>query len=113
MSVSNSLSSKLIIDVVYLGEEDVPTKLAAISNQSWWSDKLSDGKVHSRTFSASGYLLPSADLYLKGSGSYVGAPTMDRVDAFSGAYFTHLEIGSHSALRPEFSQSIRLFKKKI
>lgn len=48
------LEHRLIVDVVYLGEELSPTSLATISEESWWAKKKKDGAVLSRTFPAAG-----------------------------------------------------------
>lgn len=47
-------STRLIIDVVYLGEETNPTDLGAISDEAWWTTKRSEGRVLSRVFPFSG-----------------------------------------------------------
>lgn len=46
----------MIIDVVYLGEEAVPTTLAKISDNFWWDTKAREGLVISKTFPAAGYI---------------------------------------------------------
>lgn len=52
--ISGKISSFLgvRIDVVYLGEEIVPTELSTISNEQWWADKQAQGLVISKTLPA-------------------------------------------------------------
>lgn len=44
----------MIIDVVYLGEEDSPTELSTISDESWWASKKAQGLVISKIFPVCG-----------------------------------------------------------
>lgn len=52
--VNANLTNRLVVDVVYLGEEATPTSLNQISNAQWWNDKKAKGLVISRTFPAAG-----------------------------------------------------------
>lgn len=54
--VNANLTSRFVIDVVYLGEEIVPTTLDDISKAQWWNDKKAKGLVISKTFSAAGVI---------------------------------------------------------
>lgn len=75
-SNNENLTNRLIIDVVYLGEESSPTELEAISDDSWWVAQSSAGKVISRTFPASGYIympaghLPTSHVELRERGLF-------------------------------------------
>lgn len=51
---NSNLSNHLIIDVVYLGEEDSPTELSTISDESWWASKKAQGLVISKIFPVCG-----------------------------------------------------------
>lgn len=80
---NTSLTNQLIIDVVYLGEELVPTDLSTISDDSWWSMKRSQRQVISRTFPASGCIIQventvSGILRGRGSAVYYSVPD-DRI----------------------------------
>lgn len=55
---NQNLTNQLIIDVVYLGEETVPTELSTISDDRWWSDRAN--QIISRTFPAVGYIYSSS-----------------------------------------------------
>lgn len=54
--VNANLTSHFVIDVVYLGEEAVPTTLNQISNPQWWDDKKAKGLVISKTLPTAGVL---------------------------------------------------------
>lgn len=49
------------IDVVYLGDEFSSTDLSTISDESWWSRQMSDGRVLSKNFSAGVYRVEGTD----------------------------------------------------
>lgn len=53
-STNANLTSQLVIDVVYLGEESSPTTLADISNPAWWDARA--GLITTKTFSVPGYI---------------------------------------------------------
>lgn len=92
---SGNLKSRIVIDVVYLGDESSPTDLATISNDEWWSGK----QVISKTFPIPGYISnasstnPFGDLSKLGSeGGYWSSWASSETNAYI------IRISSSSAL---------------
>lgn len=70
-----NMDNRLIIDVVYLGDETTETTLSTISSPSWWSARQAEGKIISRTFPAAGDIegqtVSTGALHFRGSwGAY-------------------------------------------
>lgn len=111
---NENLNNQLIIDVVYLGEESVPTKLADISNSRWWEIKKNDGLVISKTFPATGYISDtdalSGSLIERGYlGYYWSSSAMQ-----SASWYLNMgpmNLHDFSAWKKENSLSIRLFHR--
>lgn len=41
---NQNMTNRLIIDVVYLGEEDTPTGLSPVSDEAWWAARLAEDR---------------------------------------------------------------------
>lgn len=50
--ISNTVSKSVIVDAVYLGEEEKQTYLGHITNSKWWDDMKAKGLVITKTFPA-------------------------------------------------------------
>lgn len=72
---NRNLTNQLVIDVVYLGEEALPTSLDAISDARWWDAKKSQGAIFTKTFPACGFIRWATDGvsgWLRSRGGYAG-----------------------------------------
>lgn len=113
------LHTKLIIDVVYLGEESSPTQVSQISNPEWWRQKESQGLVISKVFSTPG----AVSLYY--NNTYYGREGLGGVAGYYSSSMNaapnSLDIFAHSAFsigkgyteNAAVGRSVRLFKRDL
>lgn len=102
------LDNRMVIDVVYLGEEANPTSLKTISDPQWWKNKQEKGLVFTKTFPFPGMQFRSASARSQW-GYYWSANRADQryqlytVEASSGVY------GGGLRQADWYSISLRLF----
>lgn len=116
---NGNLSNRVIIDVVYLGEEDSPTELSTISDESWWASKSAQGLVISRSFPAAGQVYePNPSSAVSGRRHFFGlsAPhwsTSHSDERFGSAVETYSQRVTGSAgIFQERALAVRLFVRQ-
>lgn len=106
----------LIVDVVYLGEEPIPTSIDDISKEQWWKDRKDE--IISRSFPSNGYIQNvsnsvSGSLTSVGThGYYWGSPRATNLDGWI-VQIHYDAITSSSSHHLKAGNLVRLFHAEL
>lgn len=113
---NQNLTNQFRIDVVYLGEEETPTILSAISNEEWWHSKLSENKVFSLVFPATGRIevSPGGNFMLNGRGNslLLASVNQNSVQSFWNVAADWTNIAANGGANIIFGIPVRLFSRR-
>lgn len=95
-----------------MGDEESPTVLSTISDEAWWSTKVSERKVISKTFPASGHIIEPGLLNFRGAGAFFESSSQRDASEVFFVTFGSSVISSFYGMPGDYAYPVRLFTRR-